>query len=112
MASSLRHQSYPNSRPAERITTSGCGTFRTWLLELMMSVHWVMVLQNSQNALRSISRKLIKRAAIADRCRLQAISVVACAFIADYVVPQNDYSIAARTAEKLLLVDTKRLLQH
>ncbi len=37
--------------------------------------------------MRSISRKLTKRAAIADRCHLQAIAEVACEFIADYVVP-------------------------
>jgi hypothetical protein len=46
------------------------------------------MLQNSQNALRSISRKLTKRAAIADPCNLQAIAEVAREFIADYVVPQ------------------------
>jgi hypothetical protein len=33
-----------------------------------------ILLQNSQNAVRSISRKWTKRAAIADRCRLQAIT--------------------------------------
>jgi hypothetical protein len=45
---------------------------------------WQIVLQNSQNAVRSISRRLTKGAAIADRCRLQAIAEVACQFIADY----------------------------
>jgi hypothetical protein len=43
-----------------------------------MFISWQIVLQNSQNAVRSISRKLTKRAAIADRCRLQAIAEVAC----------------------------------
>jgi len=47
-----------------------------------------ILLQNSQNAVRSISRKWTKRAAIADRCRRQAVTEVACEFIADYVVPQ------------------------
>jgi hypothetical protein len=70
------------------------------------------VLQNPQNALRSISRKLTKRAAIADRCRLQAIAEVACEFIADYVVPQMIIRSPRVQPGKLLLVDTKRLLQH
>ena len=71
-----------------------------------------ILLQNSQNALRSISRKLTKRAAIADRCRLQAIAEVACEFIADYVVPQMIIRSPRVQPGKLLLVDTKRLLQH
>jgi hypothetical protein len=73
---------------------------------------WQIVLQNSQNALRSISRKLTKRAAIADRCRLQAIAEVACEFIADSVVPQMIIRSPRVQPGKLLLVDTKRLLQH
>jgi hypothetical protein len=73
---------------------------------------WQILLQNSQNALRSISRKLTKRAAIADRCRLQAIAEVACEFIADYVVPQMIIRSPRVQPGKLLLVDTKRLLQH
>src|ERR1700738_5196906 len=77
-----------------------------------MSVAEVIVLQNSQNALRSISRKLTKRAAIADRCRLQAIAEAACEFIADYVVPQMIIRSQRVQPGKLLLVDTKRLLQH
>jgi hypothetical protein len=71
-----------------------------------------IVLQNSQNALLSISRKLTKRAAIADRCRLQAIAEVVCEFIADYVVPQMIIRSPRVQPGKLLLVDTKGLLQH
>jgi hypothetical protein len=55
---------------------------------------------------------LTKRAAIADRCRLQAIAEVACEFIADYVVPQMIIRSPRVQPGKLLLVDTKRLLQH
>jgi hypothetical protein len=55
---------------------------------------------------------LTKRAAIADRCRLQAIAEVACEFIADYVVPQMIIRSPRVQPKKLLLVDTKRLLQH
>ena len=59
---------------------------------------------------------MTKRAAIADRCRLQAIAEVACEFIADYVAPSNDYSIAARSiyptapsTNQAAIVDNKRL---
>jgi hypothetical protein len=64
-------QSYPGKAPDAEM---GCAS----LPVLADSV------ANSQNALRSISRKLTKRAAIADRRRLQAIAEVACEFIADY----------------------------
>jgi hypothetical protein len=73
---------------------------------------WQIVLQNSQNAVRSISRKLTKRAAIADRCRLQAIAEVACQFIADYVVPQMFIRSPRVRPGNLVLVDAKRLLQQ
>jgi hypothetical protein len=46
------------------------------------------MLQNSRNAVRSISRKWTKRAAIANRCRRQGITEVAGEFIAEHVVPQ------------------------
>jgi hypothetical protein len=71
-----------------------------------------IVLQNFQNGLRSISRELTKRAAIADRSRLQAIAEVACQFIADYVVPQIIIQSPRIRPGKLVLVDAKRLLQH
>jgi hypothetical protein len=71
-----------------------------------------IVLQNSQNAVRSISRKLTKRAAIADRCRLKAIAEVACEFIADYVVPQMIIRSPRVRPGKFVLVDAKRLLQQ
>jgi hypothetical protein len=71
-----------------------------------------ILLQNSQNAMRSISRKLTKRAAIADRCSLQAIAEVACEFIADYVVPQMIIRSPRVHPGTLVLVDTKRLLQQ
>jgi hypothetical protein len=57
-------------------------------------------------------RKLTKRAAIADRCRLQAIAEVACQFIADYVVPQMIIRSPRLRPGKLVLVDSKRLLQQ
>jgi hypothetical protein len=41
-----------------------------------------IVLQNSRNAVGSISRKLTKQAPIAERCSLQAITEVAREFIA------------------------------
>jgi Integrase core domain len=59
-----------------------------------------------------ISRKLTKRAAIADRCSLQAIAEVACEFIADYVVPQMIIRSPRVHPGTLVLVDTKRLLQQ
>jgi hypothetical protein len=71
-----------------------------------------ILLQNSQNALRSISRKLTKRAAIADRCRLQAIAEVACEFIADYVVPQMIIRSPRLRPGKFVLVDAKRRLRQ
>ena len=71
-----------------------------------------IVLQNSQNAVRSISRKLTKRAAIADRCRLKAIAEVACEFIADYVVPQMIILSPRARPGKFVFSDAKRLLQQ
>jgi hypothetical protein len=53
-----------------------------------MSVHWGVLLQNSQNVGRSISGKQTNRAAIPDRCHLQGVTEAACEFIADYVAPQ------------------------
>jgi hypothetical protein len=41
-----------------------------------------ILLQNSQNAVQSISRKWTKRATIADRCSLQVITDVAREFVA------------------------------
>ena len=71
-----------------------------------------MLLQNSQNAVRSISRKWTKRAAIADRYCLQAVTEVACEFIADYVVPQMIIRSPRVRPGKFVLVDAKRLLQQ
>jgi hypothetical protein len=65
-----------------------------------------------QNAMRSISRKLTKRAAIADRCRLQAVNEVACELIADYVVPQMIIRSPHVRPGKFVLVDAKTLLQQ
>jgi hypothetical protein len=62
---------------------------------------WQIVLQNSQNAVGSISRKWIKQTSIAERCSLQAITEVAREFIADS--PSNDYLLAARTARKICI---------
>jgi hypothetical protein len=42
-----------------------------------------ILLQNSRNAVGSISRKLTKQAPIAKRCSLQAITEVAREFIAE-----------------------------
>jgi hypothetical protein len=69
-------------------------------------------LQNSQNAMRSISRKLTKRAAIADRYRLQAITEVACEFIAGHVVPQMIIRSSRVRPGKFASADAKRLLQQ
>jgi hypothetical protein len=44
--------------------------------------YWQILLQKAQNAGRTISRKWTKRAAIADRCSLQAITEVAGEFVA------------------------------
>jgi hypothetical protein len=41
-----------------------------------------ILLQKSEIGVRSISRKLTKRAVSADRCRQQAVTEVACEFIA------------------------------
>jgi hypothetical protein len=71
-----------------------------------------IVLQNSQNAVGSISRNLTKRAAIADRCRLQAIAEVARQFIADYVVPQMIVRSTRIRAGKIVFSDAKGVLQH
>jgi hypothetical protein len=69
-------------------------------------------LQNSQNAARSISRKWTKRAAIVNRCRLQAITEVACEFIAEHVVPQMIIRSPRARPGKFVLADAKRLLQQ
>jgi hypothetical protein len=68
-----------------------------------MSVPGQILLQNSQKAMRSISRKLTKRAAITDRYRLKAVTEVACEFIADYVVPVVDsrHRVSSPPAEGL-----------
>jgi hypothetical protein len=71
-----------------------------------------ILLQNSQNAVRSISRKWTKRAAIADRCHLQAITEVACEFIAEHVVPQMIIRSPRVQPGKTVLADAKRLLQQ
>jgi hypothetical protein len=55
---------------------------------------------------------LTKRAAIADRYRLQAVTEVACEFIANYVVPQMIIRSARLRPGKFVLVDAKRLLQQ
>jgi hypothetical protein len=62
--------------------------------------------------MRSISRKLTKRAAITDRYRLQAVTEVACEFIANYVVPQMIIRSPRLRPGKFVLVDAKRLLQQ
>jgi hypothetical protein len=59
-----------------------------------------------------VSRKLTKRAAIAGRCRLQAVTEIACEFIADYVVPQMFIRSPRVRSGKFVLVDAKRLLQQ
>jgi hypothetical protein len=71
-----------------------------------------ILLQNSRNAMRSFSRKLTKRAAMAGRCRLQAVTEVACEFIADYLVPQMFIRSPRLRPGKFVLVDAKRLLQQ
>ena len=51
-------------------------------LATAMSALTQIVLQNSQNAVRPIFRKQTKRAEIAERNSLQAVTEVACEFIA------------------------------
>src|ERR1700681_3833383 len=62
--------------------------------------------------MQSISRKLTNEPQIADRCRLQAVTEVACEFIADYVVPQMIIRSPRVRPGKFVLVNTKRLLQQ
>jgi hypothetical protein len=62
--------------------------------------------------MRSISRKWTERAAIADRCRLQAITEVACEFIAEHVVPQVIIRSPRVQPGKIVLADAKKPLQH
>src|SRR5258706_10165764 len=60
-----------------------------------------IVLQNSQNALRLISRKRTKQATIADQCALKRGIEVAREFIASWCGPPHDYLIAAPTARRI-----------
>jgi hypothetical protein len=73
---------------------------------------WQRVLQNSQNAVGSISRKWIKQTSIAERCSLQAITEVAREFIADNVVPQMIICSPRVRPGKFVFSDAKRLLQQ
>jgi hypothetical protein len=77
-----------------------------------MSASPPILSQNSQNAVRSISRKWANPAAIADRCRPQAITEVACEFIAEHVVPQVIIQSPRVRPGKFVLADAKRLLQQ
>src|SRR6266404_7340566 len=83
------------------------GTKRTCRLCCAMSALRGIVLQNSQNGLRLISREVTKQATIADRCVPKLAIEVAGSFIANRRSPPHDYSIVASTSRK-----TKRLLQH
>jgi hypothetical protein len=73
-----------------------------------------IVLQNSQNALRPISHKYIKRAEIANRYSLQAATEVACYFIAmQYdVVPQMIIRSPNIRPGEFAIGDAKRLLRQ
>ena len=72
-----------------------------------------IVLQNSQNALRLISRKRTKQATIADQCALKRGIEVAREFIASWCGPPHDYLIAALgDAAELLLAAAGVLFRH
>src|ERR1700676_149132 len=62
--------------------------------------------------MRSIPRKVTNEPQTADRCRIQAVTEVACEFIADYVVPQMIIRSPRVRPGKFVLVNTKRLLQQ
>src|SRR6202022_3199697 len=69
---------------------------------------WQILLQNSCNAVRSISHKQTKRAVIADRCSPQAITEGAREFVARQCSPSKYCSIAACTARKICIQSCKK----
>jgi hypothetical protein len=70
------------------------------------------VLQNSQNAVLPISRKQTKRAEIAERYSLQAVTEVACELWQNNVVPQMIIRSPNVRPGEFAIGDAKRLLQH
>ena len=66
---------------------------------------------HSSDAVRSISRKWSKRAAIAGRCCLHVVNEAACEFNANYVVPQMVVRSSCLRLRKIVFSDAKRLLQ-
>jgi hypothetical protein len=80
---------------------SRIGTKRTKRAGLTMSVVGGIVLQNSQNAGRLISRGKTKQATIADQCSLKPLTGIACEFGARRRSPPHNYSIVAPTARRI-----------
>ena len=70
------------------------------------------MLQNSQNAVLPISRKQTKRAEIAERYSLQAVTEVACELWQNNVVPQMIIRSPNVRPGEFAIGDAKRLLQH
>ena len=87
--------------------------FRRGLKDVRLeSVMRSIVLQNSQNAVGSISRKSTKQTAIAERCSLQAITEVARESPLDNLVPQMIIRSPRVRPGKPVFSDAKRLLQQ